>query len=67
MTEANATAHDPVCHMDIQLANARGISDHDGKTYYFCSGGCKAEFDSDPAAVLKAEAQYDHSKGPSMH
>jgi len=23
-------------------------SEHDGRTYYFCSAGCKAKFDKDP-------------------
>ena len=23
-------------------------SEHDGKTFYFCSPGCKAAFDKDP-------------------
>ena len=56
------TAHDPICHMDIALASAAGRSDHDGRTYYFCSMGCKSDFDADPAASLKLEAEYDHSQ-----
>lgn len=66
-TEASATVHDPVCHMDIQISNAKGASEYNGKTYYFCSGGCKVDFDADPEGTLKAEAEYDHSKGHSMH
>lgn len=66
MTTANATVHDPVCHMDIEITNAKGMSEYNDLTYYFCSGGCKADFDADPEAVLKAEEEYDHSKGPSM-
>jgi YHS domain-containing protein len=56
------TAHDPVCHMDIDPATAAGTSDYQGKTYHFCAMGCKREFDEDPEAVLKAEAAYDHSQ-----
>jgi Cu+-exporting ATPase len=58
-----ATVHDPVCHMDIDPAHAAGTSEWEGVTYYFCASGCKAEFDADPAKVLRAEAEYDHSAG----
>ncbi|MBX3192981.1 MAG: YHS domain-containing protein [Labilithrix sp.] len=27
--------------------------EHDGKTYYFCCGGCKKKFESDPAKYVK--------------
>jgi YHS domain-containing protein len=57
-----ATAHDPVCHMDIDPATAAGNSAYLGRTYYFCSNGCKKDFDTDPEGVLKAEAEYDHSR-----
>jgi Cu+-exporting ATPase len=60
------TAHDPVCHMDIDPNTAAGTSEHEGATYYFCSRGCKLDFDEDPAGVLKAEAEHDHSQ-PSEH
>lgn len=57
------TVHDPVCHMDIDPGSAAGTSAYEGTTYYFCAPGCKAEFDADPAGVLRAEAEYDHSAG----
>jgi Cu+-exporting ATPase len=66
MTETDQMAHDPVCHMDIKIADAKGASDYNGMTYYFCSGGCKVEFDADPEAVLKAEGEHDHSKPAHM-
>ena len=58
----NATVHDPVCHMDIEAAGAAGSSEFEGKTYYFCSTGCKRDFDEDPEGILKAEAEFDHSQ-----
>ncbi len=61
MSEATATVHDPICHMDIAPASAAGITDYNGSTYYFCSGGCKKDFDADPEGSLKAESEYDHS------
>ena len=66
MTEATATVHDPVCHMDIDPRIAAGSSDYDGNTYFFCSRGCKLDFDEDPYAVLVAESNYDNSQ-PVMH
>jgi YHS domain-containing protein len=60
------TKHDPDCHMDIDPATAFGSSEHEAVTYYFCSRGCKVDFDEDPAAVLKAESEYDHSQ-PMQH
>ncbi|HZP26141.1 MAG TPA: YHS domain-containing protein [Dehalococcoidia bacterium] len=59
---ATQTVHDPVCHMDITEEDAKGTSIYGGVTYYFCAMGCKVEFDADPAAVLKAESEYDHSQ-----
>jgi YHS domain-containing protein len=59
------TTHDPVCHMDIDPKTAAGTSEYEGTTYYFCGRGCKMDFDEDPAGVLKAEAEYDHSQPSS--
>jgi len=47
-----ALEHDVVCGMDVDPAKARKaglISQHDGRTYYFCSDDCKKQFDADPA------------------
>jgi xanthine dehydrogenase accessory factor len=43
---------DPVCGMTVEVAGARFTSVHDGRTYYFCSAGCQASFDADPAAFV---------------
>ena len=48
------TVHDPVCHMDIDPETAAGRSEYEGQTYYFCSPGCKKDFDRDPAGILFA-------------
>ncbi|HEX6221560.1 MAG TPA: XdhC family protein [Acidimicrobiia bacterium] len=42
-------AIDPVCEMEVEVATARWISEHDGETYYFCAPGCKAAFEKAPA------------------
>jgi YHS domain-containing protein len=39
---------DPVCGMDVDPNNAAGQSEYQGKTYYFCSQGCKQDFDKEP-------------------
>jgi Cu+-exporting ATPase len=44
---------DPVCGMKIDPARAAGSSRYGGETIYFCSKGCKAKFDADPAAYTK--------------
>ena len=41
------TEHDPICHMDITIANAAGRSEHEGHTYYFCSEHCQTKFSAD--------------------
>jgi YHS domain-containing protein len=42
-------AKDPVCGMFVDEKNAAGSSSYAGKTYFFCSPGCKSEFDKNPA------------------
>jgi len=45
---------DPVCGMTVDEKTAKYKSDHNGKTYYFCSASCKTVFDKNPARYLKA-------------
>jgi Cu+-exporting ATPase len=44
---------DVVCGMQIDPAKAAGTSQYNGKTYYFCSKGCKTKFDANPAQYAK--------------
>jgi len=44
-----ATVVDPVCGMTVQATGARYTSAYDGKTFLFCSLGCKERFDREPA------------------
>ena len=39
---------DPVCGMDVDPKTAAGKTEYQGKTYYFCSTGCKKAFDKEP-------------------
>jgi YHS domain-containing protein len=40
---------DPVCSMNVDPTKAAAQSQHNGKTYYFCSQSCKQKFDQQPA------------------
>jgi YHS domain-containing protein len=46
---------DPVCGMQVDEQTAAGRSEHEGRTYYFCSAGCKEKFDQDPGRYAKSE------------
>ncbi len=46
------TAIDPVCGMTVEEDSAAATADYKGVTYYFCSVGCKKDFEADPAAYL---------------
>ena len=46
---------DPVCGMTVDPASAGHRAEHRGRTYYFCSAGCRAKFEADPARYLPAE------------
>jgi len=39
---------DPICGMMVDEKTAKLKSEHEGKTFYFCSSGCKNTFDKDP-------------------
>lgn len=56
-----ATVHDVVCGMDIDPAQAAGTSEYQGQTYYFCSQGCKREFDRNPERYTQAQADQSGS------
>jgi YHS domain-containing protein len=55
-------ATDPVCGMTVNPATATIKSEHAGRTYYFCSAGCKAAFDKEPSKYVDATqgASHDH-------
>jgi Cu+-exporting ATPase len=57
-------AKDPVCGMTVDETNAAGTSEYKGKTYYFCSRGCKVAFDKDPEKYLTGQGEHGM---PGMH
>lgn len=59
---AEEKVFDPACGMQIDKASALS-SEYEGKTYYFCSKMCKANFDKDPgkmACACKAGCECPH-------
>lgn len=56
-------AQDPVCGMDVDEKGAARSSVYQGKTYCFCSTGCKAAFDVNPDRYVGPSAQKSHGAG----
>ena len=44
---------DVVCGMQVDPAKAAGSTEYNGKTYYFCSKGCKTKFDANTSQFVK--------------
>lgn len=51
-----AAVIDPVCGMRIEPHDAAASAEHDGQTFYFCSGACHDLFLSEPSARTDTEA-----------
>ena len=51
-----ATAIDAVCAMQVDPRTTPHRHEHRGRTYWFCSAGCRAKFAADPAKYLKSTA-----------
>jgi Cu+-exporting ATPase len=51
-TDSTAKVRDPVCGMSVDPATSRHRFDHDGKTFHFCSAGCRTKFAADPPKYL---------------
>jgi xanthine dehydrogenase accessory factor len=49
-----AEALDPVCGMKVTVATARHTADFDGRTFYFCCGGCREQFLREPQRYVTA-------------
>jgi len=46
-------ARDPVCGMMANEATAKWSSEYQGRSFYFCSSGCKTTFDRNPAKFAR--------------
>ncbi|MEK6570962.1 MAG: YHS domain-containing protein, partial [Bacteroidota bacterium] len=57
-------AIDLVCGMQVDEQTARHSTSYRGKTYYFCSGGCKSTFEVNPeqyVAKPSTEVRIEHA------
>lgn len=46
-------AKDPICGMKVDEKNAKYVSKHMGRDYYFCSADCKSTFDKNPTKYAR--------------
>ena len=51
-------AIDPVCGMQVDEKSPVGTYEYKGKTYYFCSPGCKVAFSKDSEKYLHHEGTH---------
>ena len=58
---------DPVCGMEVNPKTAAGKSDYQGKTYYFCSLGCKRDFDKEPQKYVNSGSHDSEHKTMNKH
>jgi YHS domain-containing protein len=53
---------DPVCGMQVDPKKPGATSVYKGQTIYFCSSGCKADFDKNPEKYMKGgQSHAEHS------
>jgi Cu+-exporting ATPase len=60
-----AVAKDPVCGMTV-TTDTPHRAEHQGRTYYFCSAGCRAKFEADPARYASLTSQDSAKPATSM-
>ena len=61
--EVTNMAIDPVCKMEVNKLTARFKSVYNDKILYFCSAGCKKEFDDNPEKYIKKPDKHQ----PPLH
>jgi P-type Cu+ transporter len=57
------TATDPVCGMEVDTDRAEHTSVHAGTTFYFCSRGCKLDFEDEPERYLDPDYEPTGMEG----
>ena len=58
-----ANTKDPVCEMELDEAHVKETLIYKGTSYYFCSVGCRAEFERHPEDYTKAALSEDGVDG----
>lgn len=56
-SSGQATFRDPVCGMEVSYRTAVEECRHGDKTYYFCSSGCREQFQAEPQHYLRSHRQ----------
>jgi Cu+-exporting ATPase len=57
---SETTATDPVCGMQVNTKDAPGGTfEYQGTTYYFCSRGCRLDFEEDPEGYLSGRKKME--------
>ncbi|HEY0422060.1 MAG TPA: heavy metal translocating P-type ATPase [Rhodopila sp.] len=56
VTDEVVTVIDPVCGMKVNAETSRHRFQHTGKTFHFCSAGCRTKFEADPDKYLRPRA-----------
>jgi Cu+-exporting ATPase len=62
---APAGETDPVCGMAVDPALTPHHHVHDGRTYHFCSAGCRQKFAADPRRFLSGAPSLAHMAPPA--
>lgn len=53
-------AKDPVCGMQVDEKSAAARTEYEGKTYFFCSEGCRERFGQNPPKfVAQSSTDWD--------
>ena len=50
----------PVCGMELEPEAVASETNHEGRSYYFCSNECREKFDIDPARYTRETASTAH-------
>ena len=61
---AAPSATDPVCSMDVDPHATPHHAEHVGRTYYFCSAGCRQKFIAEPGRYLDQKATQQEVVAP---
>lgn len=51
---------DPVCGMTVDEKSTTDKSEYQGRTFYFCSPGCKKSFDKEPHKYAGGASHVGH-------
>lgn len=53
-------AKDPVCGMNVDEKKTSAVTQHQGKTYYFCSHACRDTFAKNPEKFAGGKVDTRH-------